>query len=60
VFAVARRRLLSATNADKSSAGRISKVTSLYAWVLQHQLDRVIQVPGFKHKYPAQLLFRLG
>src|SRR5918999_458752 len=32
----------------------------LHTWVLRHQLDGVIQVPGFEHEDSAQLLFRLG
>ena len=32
----------------------------LHTWVLRHQLDGVVQVPGFEHEDSAQLLFRLG
>ena len=33
---------------------------SLYAGVLRHQFDCVIQIPGLKDEDPAKLLFRLS
>ncbi len=32
----------------------------LHAWVLRHQLDGMVEVPGFEHEESAQLFFRLG
>jgi len=54
-----RRRSLSRIMSVKSAAGRISK-GQLSHRVLRHQLDGLVQVPGFEQEDSAQLLFGLA
>jgi hypothetical protein len=43
--------LVHRTNLERSEAN---------AWMLRHQFDGVVHVPGFEHEEPAQNLLRLG